>query len=546
MYKLLIVDDEPEVTEGLQEGIDWESYRISSVHTAINGKDAIELFDRIEPDIVVTDISMPFMNGLQLTEWLKQHFPITKVIIISGYDDFQYAKQAIHLQVEEYLLKPFSNAQLIEAITKVIATIDQEREAVLNMKTLQDHYRISLPVIREKFLISLMTRRLPLHLIEQRAEKYNLNLQGKGYIISLISINHDNNDIDDEPSLSLVDSNDIDLKLFAVTNVATELWQNEQLGNIFVHQDEVVLLTIDQVGDPHEKMIETVNTLQRILQSIQKYLRMSAIISVGTYTTSLDQLKHGYDSARSALDYRRIIEHNSIICIDDIEKNVQTRLYFDDYKEQQFIRAIKLGTERELQQAISVIVDEIEHTQATVNEYEQYFLEIITAVHRLMKSLDASFGGQWTEGSSLLLQYQSLKSLEETKLWFSDLCHNLHQNIASTRQNTSQKLVEEAIHYTKEHYMQTDLSIATLCLQLHISPGYFSGLFKKATQLTYGAYLLKVRMETAQQLLSTTDLKSFEIADKVGFSDPNYFSLTFKKYTGVSAKDYRNALLRKD
>ncbi|MCR8657295.1 response regulator transcription factor [Paenibacillus endoradicis] len=546
MYKLLIVDDEPEVTEGLEVGIDWESNRISSVYTAINGNDAIELFDRVEPDIVVTDISMPFMNGLQLTEWLKQHYPITKVIIISGYDDFQYAKQAIHLQVEEYLLKPFSNDQLLTAINKVIATIDLEREAVLNMKTLQDHYRISLPVIREKFLISLMTRRLPLYLIEQRAEKYNLNLEGKGYIISLISINHDNNDIDDEPSLSLVDSNDIDLKLFAVTNVATELWQSEQLGNIFVHQDEVVLLTIDQVGDPQAKMVETVNTLQRILQSIQKYLRMSAIISVGTYTTTLDQLKHGYDSARSGLDYRRIIDHNSIICIDDIEKNVQSRLYFDEYKEQQFIRAIKLGTDRELQQAISAIVDEIDHTQATVSEYEQYFLEIITAVHRLMKSLDASIGGQWSEGTSLLLQYQSLKSLEETKTWFSELCHNLHQSIASTRQNTSQKLVEEAIHYTKEHYMQTDLSITTLCLQLHISPGYFSGLFKKATQLTYGAYLLKIRMEMAQQLLRTTDLKSFEIADRVGFSDPNYFSLTFKKYTGVSAKDYRNAMLRKD
>ena len=546
LYKLLIVDDEPEVTEGLEEAIDWERYRITGIYTATNGKEAIELFDRIEPDIVVTDISMPYLNGLQLTEWLKEHFPLTKVIIISGYDDFQYAKQAIHLQVEEYLLKPFSNTQLLESIMKVIAMIDQEREAVMNMKTLQEHYRVSLPVIREKFLISLMTRRLPLYLIEQRAVKYNLNLAGEGYIISLISINHDNHEIDDETSPSLVNCNDIDLKLFAVTNVATELWQSERWGYIFVHQDEVVLLTIDQVGDPHQKMIETMNTLQRILQNIQKYLRMSVVISVGTYTASLDQLKLGYDSARSGLDYRRLIDHNSIICIDDIEKNVQSRLSFDEYKEQQFIRAIKLGTDSELQEAISAIVDEIDSTQATVSEYEQYFLEIITALHRLMKSFDASIGGPWNEGSSLLLQYQSLKSMEETKMWFSELCHNLHQSIASTRQNASQKLVEEAIYYTKENYTLTDLSIATLCQQLHISAGYFSGLFKKATQLTYGAYLVKVRMEMAQQLLRTTDLKSFEIADKVGYSDPNYFSIAFKKFTGISAKEYRNAMVRKE
>lgn len=546
MYKLLIVDDEPEVTEGLEVAINWGSHRISEVYTAINGKEAIELFERVEPDIVVTDISMPYMNGLQLSEWLKEYFPLTKIIIISGYDDFQYAKQAIHLQVEEYMLKPFSNEQFVEAIVKVTSTIDREREEKLNMQALQNHYRISLPVIREKFLVSLITRRLPLQLIEQRSQKYDLNLQGKGYIVSLISIYHTDHDLDDESSNSLVDSHDIDLKLFAVSNVASELWQNEQLGKVFVHQDEVVLLTIDTLGNVPSAMIKTVNCLQRILQSIQKYLRISAMISVGTYTESLDQVKVGYDSARSGLDYRRILDHNTVICIDDIEKTVQSRLYFDEYKEQQFIRALKLGTNDELHAAISSIMDEIELTKATVSEYEQYFLEIITAIQRFIKSLDASISGQWSEGSSLLSQYQSLKSLEETKQWFTEICIRLHKSIASTRQFVSQKLVEEAIFYTKGNYMQNDLSITSLCQSLHISPGYFSGLFKKATQLTYGAYLLKMRMEIAQELLRTTDLKAFEIAERVGFSDPNYFSLSFKKYTGVSAKDYRIGKLRKE
>lgn len=543
MYKLLIVDDEPEVTEGLQEAINWPEYNIAEVYTAINGKEAIECFERIEPDIVVTDISMPYMNGLQLTEWIRNHYPLTKVVIISGYDDFQFAKQAIHLQVEEYLLKPFSNEQLLASILKVIDTIDRERQELTNIQALQEHYRTSLPLLREKFLASLLTRRLPSHMIAQRMQNYQLQLLGKAYIVSLISIVHD--DMQHEQSFSLVDSQDIDLKLFAVSNIATEVWQSEHMGKVFIHQDEVVVLTLAQDDNKQHAINKTVACLKKILQSVQKYLRMSALISVGSYVERIEQLKFSYESAYSGLDYRRIMDHNAIICIDDLEQASPSRLVFDEYKEQRFVRALKLGTEKELQEVLAVLLGDIEQLQATVSEYEQYFLEMITTIHRLMKSLDALETKQWGDSLQLFMQYQERKSLEETKRWFTELCIKLQQAIAQTRQFASQRLVEEAIEYTKQHFSQHELSVTTLCQRLHISPGYFSGIFKKATGITYGAYIQKIRMETAQELLATTDMKAFEIAERVGFVDANYFSLSFKKYTGVSAKEYRNGLIRK-
>lgn len=544
MYKLFIVDDEPEVTEGLKEAINWPEYNIAEVYTAINGKEAIECFERIEPDIVVTDISMPYMNGLQLTEWIRNHYPLTKVVIISGYDDFQFAKQAIHLQVEEYLLKPFSNEQLLDSILKVIDTINRERQELTNIQALQEHYRTSLPLLREKFLASLLTRRLPSHMIAQRLQNYQLQLLGKAYIVSLISIVHD--DVEHEQSFSLVDSQDIDLKLFAVSNIATEVWQSEHMGKVFIHQDEVVVLTIAQDDNKQHAMNKTVACLKKILQSVQRYLRMSALISVGSYVERIEQLKFSYDSAYSGLDYRRIMDHNAIICIDDLEQASPSRLVFDEYKEQQFVRALKLGTEKELQEVLAVLLGDIEQSQATVSEYEQYFLEMITTIHRLMKSLDALEAKQWGDSLQLFMQYQERKSLEATKRWFTELCIQLQQAIAQTRQFASQRLVEEAIEYTKQHFSQHELSVTTLCQQLHISPGYFSGIFKKATGITYGAYIQKIRMETAQELLATTDMKAFEIAERVGFVDANYFSLSFKKYTGVSAKEYRNGLIRKE
>jgi len=548
MYKLLLVDDEPEVTEGLEEEVAWSEIRIQEVNSAMNGKEAMDMIEKYEPDIVVTDISMPFMNGLQLTEWIKEHYPLTKVIIISGYDDFQYAKQAIQYQVVEYLLKPFSNEQFIETIQRAVMKMDDEREAISNMKNLEEHYRVTLPMIREKFLASLMTRSLPQSLIEQRAAKYEFDLKAKGYIVSLISIlYHDTNteDITVNEHGSLVNSFDYDLKLFAISNIATELCYSEKLGHVFIYQDEVVLLSMDQSGNQAAAMEQTLSSLRKILHSIDRYLRISTVISVGTYTRELQHMKHAYESARSGLDYRRMMEHNTIICIDDMEKAIPSTFIFDEVKEQQLMRSIKLGSKEELQQALDQIFDEVQQSHASISEYEQYFLECITAIHRLMKTLQLNTDVVLREGTSLLKQYQKLQSLEETRNWFIEICFHIHHVIASSRQVTSAKLVDEAIQYTKDHYMDNDLSIATLCQRLHISPGYFSGVFKKATQLTYGAYLLNVRMEIAQELLSTTDLKAFEIGERVGFADANYFSLSFKKYMGVSAKEYRSGLHRK-
>ena len=143
-------------------------------------------------------------------------------------------------------------------------------------------------------------------------------------------------------------------------------------------------------------------------------------------------------------------------------------------------------------------------------------------------------------------QYQKLNSLQETRAWFGEMCARVRSRIASQRQHTYKQIVEDAISYTKSHFHESDLSIAKVCGQLHISAGYFSGLFKKELKLTFGAYLLQLRMEAAKELLRTTELKAFEIADKVGFADPNYFSLSFKKYAGVSAKEYRSGLAEQE
>ena len=158
MYNLILVDDEEDVREGLLQEIDWESYGFQVVERAENGKEAMEQIEKVMPDIVVTDIHMPFMNGLQLAEWVRKTYPSIKIIILTGYDEFEYAQKAIKLHIDEYVLKPFSASDLMEALTKVKQQMDKELFDMQNLNALREKYQKSLPVLQSVFLSSLITR----------------------------------------------------------------------------------------------------------------------------------------------------------------------------------------------------------------------------------------------------------------------------------------------------------------------------------------------------------------------------------------------------
>ncbi|SFF14049.1 two-component system, response regulator YesN [Paenibacillus algorifonticola] len=549
MYKVLLVDDEEETRSGLLQEIAWERNGFEIVETAANGREAMELIERLEPDIVVTDISMPYMNGLELAEWMRKTYPLTRIVIFSGYDEFEYAKQAIGLQVDEYILKPFSAQQLLEVMDKVKERLDDEREKRENMQLLQEHYRTSLPVVKELFLSSLLSRKLPLRHIEEKAEKYELDLAGEAYIVSVLHT-HVLEALPGVPlrtaESSLAASSDLDLKLFALRNVAEEVWGRLGLGKVFLYQDQVALLAVGREGSAQELMERTLSGLAEMLQNIRKYLRFPVTIGVSSMLPDVAQLKQGYEEAQQALDYHNLVGSNRIICIDDVETRYVEELQFDELKEQALIRCLRVGTHEELEQLVAALFDEIEGVNAAYREYQLYMLEMMTAIMKLVKEAGLNLYEIAGYELQIYAELGQLSGLEETRSWYMSLCEKIRHHIASRRQSSYKQLVEEAVRYTKANFHDSELSIARLCSHLHISAGYFSSLFKKEVKLTFGGYLLQLRMEAAKEMLRATELKTFEIAEKVGFSDPNYFSLCFKKNVGVSAKDYRNQAMNVD
>ncbi|WP_379129375.1 response regulator [Paenibacillus sp. sgz500958] len=544
MYKLILVEDEEDVREGIIGQIDWEKYGFEVVDQAENGREAAESIDRHLPDVVVTDIQMPFMNGLQLAEWIRSRHPNTKIIILTGFDEFEYAQRAIKLQIDEYVLKPFSAQELIDILLKVREQIEAEIAEKENVFVLSEHYRKSLPVLREQFLSSLVSRRLRTAEIAEKSMEYGINLTGTLFQASVIGVDYIRGDGTTSAArkpVSLRDTGDRNLQLFAVLNIAEEICMKHGFGKVFIHRDDIVMLSVSDAETETEITGTTFAILEEIRQNVQRFLKLTVTAGAGTVCQSPVLLFNSFADAVQALDYRLILGNNRVIWIEDVESRSNRMLAYDELTEQALIRTIKLGTVQELTETIDELFGGLDVEQVSTQDYQIFLLEIITSILRVAKEAGSETTELFGPGFSSLMVLNRFNNMGEAKQWIISVCSRLMDNIATERQSSYKMLIEQAKDYIRAHYEESDISIGKVCQHLHISTGYFSSIFKKEMKMTFVSYLLQIRLEAAKDLLRSTELKAFEIAERIGFADPNYFSFCFRKKYGQSPKEYKNS-----
>ncbi|WP_152393467.1 response regulator [Paenibacillus guangzhouensis] len=530
MYNLILVDDEEDVREGLMQEIDWESHGFHVVERAENGKEAMELIEKVMPDIVVTDIHMPFMNGLQLAEWVRKAYPSMKIIILTGYDEFEYAQKAIKLQIDEYVLKPFSASDLIEALLKVKEQMDKELCERQNLNALQEKYQKSLPVLRSVFLSSLITRSYMEAEIHEKGIQYDMELICGPYLVSVIQMDHNR-----------FTQGDAFLLQFAMLNIAEEIVQHHNLGYVFIHHNHVVVLSMLQDADEHGLSQTTMEVMEEIRLNVHKFLKFTVTIGVGSIQYTVTELHASYPDAIQALNYRLLLGNDRVIWIQDVETRRHNPLILDEMKEQALIRCIKVGMAEEAQEMIQLLFHHfVEESAYSIQDFQIYCTEILMAIIRVAKDMEVPLESLFGSNQLPIAEITSCPSVHEARQWMTAVCLRLMEQIAVGRQTSYKKLVEEAKAYMKAHFAESDMSIQRICQHLHISAGYFSNIFKKEAKTTFVNHLLDLRMEAAKEMLRTTDMKAFEIAEQVGYSDANYFSFCFRKKFGLSPKDYRN------
>ncbi|NLE24013.1 MAG: response regulator [Clostridiaceae bacterium] len=534
MFKMILVDDEEEVRKGIIQKTDWESFGFEVPYEAENGRDALDLIEENVPDVVITDITMPIMDGLKLASVISECYPTIKVVILTGFDEFKFAQQAIRYGVVDYILKPVLPKDINDLMDKLRRMIEEEVSQKEDINRLRSHYIKSLPIVRDKFLIQLVTGNLSRAEIDKRSQLFDIHIKGNNFMVATASIDAE----------SMIKSgyggDDSELCKFAILNISKEIIDKYPLGEAFYHDENLVFIMGFDGNDNNTFLKKAISVLEEIRFSIEKYLKINIAIGLGSITGSVDKLKESYKNALTALEYKRLIGINKIIYIEDLEPKTTDDIVFDEEKEAHLISSIKFGTEKDVVGVVDEIFDDITKPLLPLKDYQLYFLEIVASLSRLSRKFQVDIG-QMLGVSNINAEISQYTTIDEIKDWIKRVCIGLKASISDKMQSKTQLLLEKAKDYINQNYSDDTLSLHKVADHLYISVCYLSMIFKKEADETFLKYLVRVRLDAAKDLLINSDLQTAEIAERVGYPDINYFSFFFKKNVGMSPREYRSS-----
>ena len=527
-YSVLLVDDEEDVIQIIMKKIDWESMGFCVVGYAHNGVEALEMAEELQPDVVMTDIKMPYMDGLTLSRKLKELYRTVKIIIFSGFDEFEYAKEAIQIEVEEYILKPIDAGNLKEVFGRIREKIDREIDEKRNVDKLREYYMESLPILQENFYTSLIDGRIPEGEIEKYLADYQISLTGPYYVVSTLHIS--TTDIPQNMNSFLLG--------VSVKKLAEENMEGEWKSRILMYLGDILIIT--QLEEQEQITVFT-DFMDQLCRLAKHVCEATVTAGIGYVCNNLPDIRMSWQGARSAVSYRVLYGNARAINIAEIDpmENVDER--WEEQEIQKILKKIRMGNSEELEAEINHCIRRFVQNGTTMQKYQIFIMGLLTEIFRFCNNNQLDSAEFYGEKGELFERCMQMESPEELEKWLLKICEKLRQTVQQERQASTRSFVSKAIEYVQEHYSDRNITIESICRELGVSAAYFSTVFKKETGKTFIGFLTDYRMEKAVELLMTTGDKTYIIAEKVGYADPNYFSYAFKKQYSMSPSKYRTA-----
>ena len=531
LYRIMLVDDEEEVRKAMIRKMDWEQLGFTVAGDAENGEDALEKLEQLEPDVVMTDIRMPYMDGLTLVARIREQYPSIKILIFSGYDDFEYAKQAIKYRVTEYILKPVNGEELAEILRRVRISLDEEIEERRNISMLQKSYENSLPMLREVFLNDLVSRGADISAMAPKLREYGVDiLEARKWLAAVIHVER----------MEQAEGQELFRHQELIPISVRKLVEDhmEAFGRFTVFNSAEGITLIAAV-DGNNSETGLINLLDDICKESRRMLGVSITAGVGHSCDTLQEISRSYQTAVDALGYRAIVGGGRTIYINDVEPVNRGKLQFETKEEAELTAVIKFGTKDQIGDMLRGFAARMDDAKVHANQYQVYMLTIVNCLIRLMQQYDLKMSDMFDSEEHYADIIKRICRRESFAEEMIPMACRMNEALDQARDNTTRKVIVEAKEFIQENYADPELSVDVLCRYLHMSPAYFSTVFKRETGQTYVNYLTEVRLQKAEELLEKTDDKTYEIAQKVGYQEQNYFSYVFKKRYGVSPTKYR-------
>ncbi len=445
LYRIILVDDEEEVRKSIIRKIDWESVGFSVAGDAENGEDALEKIEVLEPDVVLTDIRMPYMDGLTLSERLRQKYPSIKIVIFSGYDDFEYAKKAIKLNVAEYILKPVNVEELTAILKRIRANLDEEIELKRNVDRLRENYVKSLPILKEQFLMDLISRPMKEDLVDSRLAEYGISLGGAKKWIAL-AVDIEREEVQTDGKLPLHEEKGlIPISVMQIMEGNLKNYYRHVLFS-FSRSEGTEIAGIVAI-DASNTQTGLINILGDICKEIRKILQVPVTVGIGHSSLTLKNISVSFQSAVDALGYKAIVGNGGTIYINDVEPVSGGKLLLEGKDESELIMAIKFGPDEKIREAVGHIMERMNGARVHIRQYQAYMLSVSNCVIQLIQQHDLDMGQIFEAGSAggdpFAVIPQILKK-ENFAQWLLPLAIRINRAMDEERDHAARQTMERA------------------------------------------------------------------------------------------------------
>ncbi len=531
MLKVFLVEDEFVVREGIKNNVDWKSHGYEFCGEASDGELAFPMIQKLKPDIVITDIKMPFMDGLTLSRLIKKEMPWIEIIILTGHQEFEYAKEGIKIGVAEYLSKPINGDDLlkeVDAVAVKIAEKQQERQIREQyIKEMEENIQKE----RKELFQYLVTGSKTVPELLELGERLDVDLSAMWYNIVLFATKSIEHELE-EYSNSLIE---IEQKL-------KEL--NDQCGVLFFDRNlegKALLFKADSKEELEKVQQDYMDKLKAMLAN---YGHVRYFGGIGIPVNRLREISTSFEKASHAFAHRYLVQENAILRSEDVEQNVyleKEEFNISNVNTKQIDRSkikefLKLGNQEEVVYFVEEFFKGLGNKSVESIMFRQYiamdayfgvvdFVENMQLTREEIEPLDMASG--------------ILQSVDQTRQYVGRIIEKAIELREKKASNRYGGIVDEVIQYIDKNYGQEDLSLNLLASHVNFSPNHLSMVFSQQTGQTFIKYLTDYRMNKAKELLRCTGKRSSEISIEVGYKDPHYFSYLFKKTQGMTPTQYR-------
>jgi len=527
LHSIVIIEDDYIVRKSLAESINWDEHGFVVKGIAEDGEKGLDLINKYRPDIVLSDIKMPFVGGIEIARYIRDTYPESRVVLLTGYDEFEFIQEALRLRVFDYVMKPVEDEYLIKVLKNAAEDINNQ----LRLKKQLDE---SMPVLRQQFLSGLITGRMKSEDIQNELQFHGIQFEEGWFCVYTIKVDG----YQESPQNKNLSEYNI-LKL-NIKNTLSKILEEPYKGLIFDTGIRLVVIIRFTESDEDLLLEESIEAGEMMLEEISCKLKTTITIGVGKVYFGYENIPVSYEESRAALEYRHIFGKGQILHIEDTGFPTIGGVMEFKGRDRDIAMKVKLGLAGE---AISII-DGIEKELISKDYVSLDYLKLVAIeiTFNIFKELENSTYSEAVRDINFFTMYSEINETEtinEIFIIVKNMINRFASFVNSQREKLQKSITEEAVKYVEENYSKENLSLKEISNHVHINPTYFSMIFKKEKGINFSDFLLEYRMKKAMEIIRNSDKKVYEVGEEVGYSNSQYFSVCFKKFTGMSPLEYR-------